>query len=148
MNHMKSNDLISRIVQGEEIQAKCQAPRKWMIKGREKLGLSRIELGKSVGCSEKLIEMLEDGATITHPNIAARIAHKLGGTVRQYNQIVHRMHRVKELPEVEKIKPNEDAMVRECPQCKRKFLAKSNTQRYCGVVCANTSRRKSGQEEG
>ena len=51
-------------------------------------------------CSRKLIMMLEENAhTITHPLIAAWIAREYRMDVSEYNGLVHRIHRVKTMPE-------------------------------------------------
>lgn len=66
--------------------------RTWMIKKRERLKLSRAEMAvwcSPYGCngtiSERLIGMLEDdAASVTHPNLARRIADVYGLTDKQY----------------------------------------------------------------
>lgn len=52
---------------------------------------------REIGCSETLIEILEGGG-ITHPEIANRIAQVTGASVAQRNRLVHKMHRLNELP--------------------------------------------------
>ena len=108
----------------EQKQAKCQKPRAWITKGREKLGLDRKEFGKRVGCSEALIYWLEEGVTITHPNIAARIVRAVGGTVRHYNQLVHKMHKARELPEPLPARPPEEPIIKKCERCGAEFVKK------------------------
>lgn len=47
---------------------------------------------RTVGCSERLIEILEHGG-ITHPNIAEAIATVCGATEDEKNSIIHEKHR-------------------------------------------------------
>lgn len=130
----------------ERKQAKCQKPRTWIRKGREKLGLAPKEFGKRVGCSEALVDLLEEGVTITHPNIAARIVHAVGGTVRHYNQLVHKMHKAKELPPAPPLKAQAGPMVRECDMCGNTFIARTHSQRFCSISCASYSAHKERKE--
>lgn len=76
--------------------------RTWIIAGRNRMGLNRREFARICRCSEYLIAWLEDGVTITHPNIAARIVRIVGGTVDQYNQLVAKCHRAKAVPRPKK----------------------------------------------
>lgn len=71
-----------------------------------KKGISRAELAAMVKlkhgrCSEKLIEILEEGG-ITHPNIADQIAKITRATERQRDSMVHDCHRT--MPEPPKPK--------------------------------------------
>lgn len=130
----------------EQKQAKCQKPRTWISKGREKLGLDRKEFGKVAGCCERLIEDLEGGITITHPNIAARIVRAVGGTVKHYNQIVHRIHKAKELPDAPPLKAQAAPMVRECKRCGVTYIAKTHSQLFCSISCASYYAHKERKE--
>ena len=57
-------------------------------------------MAEKCGCSEYLIELLEDGdSEITHPKIAAWIAKEYGLNLNEYNQLVHSSHKAKKLPE-------------------------------------------------
>lgn len=71
----------------------------FMVVKREEKNLTRGEMAKRCGCSEYLIELLEEGdREITHPKIAAWIAKEYGLTVDEYNQLVHRSHKTQKLP--------------------------------------------------
>lgn len=74
-------------------------PRTWLTEGRERLGLDRKLFGMVCGASEVLMTWLEEGLTITHPNIATRIVRTLGLGVDRYNEIVHPEHHAEVLPE-------------------------------------------------
>lgn len=50
------------------------------------------------GCSERLIEILEDEKGVTHPKIAARIAQVTGATLAEYESIIPEIHRNGKLP--------------------------------------------------
>ncbi len=71
--------------------------RDWMIELREKQYLSIKEAAKRSKCSIGLLKGLEDD-WITHPNIAARVAHIYGMTPEQYNMLVAKERAVEELP--------------------------------------------------
>lgn len=77
--------------------------RTWLIESREKMKLDRREFGRICRCSEYLIAWLENGITVTHPNIAARIVRVVGGNVEQYNELVAECHRKKAVPRVRKM---------------------------------------------
>lgn len=72
--------------------------RQWMINMRIKKGLNCMMAAKKAHCSTKLLDLLEYEDNITHPICAARIAAVYGMNVDQYNDIVHRKHRVDVLP--------------------------------------------------
>lgn len=83
--------------------------RKWMINKREALGVSQQEMARLCECSAYLIDLLESGDNdITHPHIAARIAHEYKMTVKEYNQLVHSSHQEKALPKAVKSKTCND----------------------------------------
>lgn len=74
-----------------------------------KIGLSRGEFARKVrtrklGCSPKLIEMLEHG-DVTHPKIADRIAFICNATDEQYDQIVPDVHKGKRRRRREWVEP-------------------------------------------
>lgn len=76
--------------------------REWLIVARERRGMSPQDLAIRAGCSEELINRLEDAGYITHPNIAARIVRVLRlnnqTAVRRYNELVNEIHRADKLP--------------------------------------------------
>ena len=82
--------------------------RQWMIKKREALQLSRYEMAKLCCCSEDLLWMLESGDTVTHPNIASRIAYRYKLTLKQYNDLVLEKYRANELPPPKEPPTDED----------------------------------------
>lgn len=77
----------------------------WIKAWRQARGLSREAFAAKVrtkdfsgsrsgtGCSERLIEILEDEAGVTHPKIATRIAKVTGATRAQWNSIVPEKYR-------------------------------------------------------
>ena len=73
-----------------------------MVQAREALALTRRELGIAAGCSEGLVRILEeDWASVTHPNIAARILAEL--EIREPDQLrcltaKRRWNRLPEIP--------------------------------------------------
>lgn len=73
--------------------------RAWMINMREARGRTVDMAAKFCGCSVRLLRMIEEDDTITHPDIAARIANVYGMSVGQYNRLVHKKHLAKVLPE-------------------------------------------------
>lgn len=99
-----------------------------------------------MGCSEALIDWLEEGVTITHPNIAARIVRAVGGTVRHYNQLVHKMHKARELPEPPPARPPEEPIIKKCERCGAEFVKKYNAQRFCSISCSSYNRHKERKE--
>ena len=120
-----------------------QAARTWLTEGRMKLGMDRQEFAAMCGCSEMLIGWLEDGTTITHPLIAAVIVRAIGGTVAQYNEIVHQDRRAKAVPKVKMPKrPDPWRKPRECPECSKIFAPGNKTQIYCGLRCAGKANRR------
>ena len=116
---------------------KTMAPRTWLTEGREKLGMDRQEFGNLCGCSEMLIRWLEEGVTITHPLIAAVIVRVIGGTVAQYNELVHPDRKAKVVPKV-KMPGCRDAWKKpkECVECKRVFTPSNRNQIFCNMHCA------------
>lgn len=73
-------------------------PRKWMVKMRTKLRLTREQMARACECTAYLLEMLEEHGAITHPNIAARIARRYGMDISQYNDLVHESHAARVVP--------------------------------------------------
>lgn len=112
-----------------------------MTEGREKLGMTRLEFGQICGCSETLITWLEDGVTITHPNIAARIVHTVGGTVEQYNGMIAAQHRTDKLPKVKSARHRTVPFSKNCEKCGERFIAYNKTIRFCCRSCANSANR-------
>lgn len=82
--------------------------RAWMINMREARGRTIDMAAKFCGCSVRLLRMIEEDDTITHPDIAARIANVYGMSVGQYNRLVHKKHRAKVLPDVKSLPTNAD----------------------------------------
>lgn len=119
------------------MERKEQQPREWLKKGREAIGADRLYLGKICGCSEALICWLEDGVTITHPHIAARIVRAIGGTVENYNEIVHKKHRKDKLPKA-RLKKCKDPTEGFCEECGKQFWGSKKGQRFCSISCATT----------
>jgi len=78
--------------------------RTWLINGREALGLDRQAFGVKCDCSDRLIWMLEETGTITHPQIAAAIIRLIGGSVDQYNDLVDKSHHARVVPKVKQPK--------------------------------------------
>lgn len=113
--------------------------------------MDRRTFGQKVGASETLLCILEAGG-ITHPNIAARIIHEIGGTVNEYNQIVHKTHRAKKLPKAEPIMVKETSWSMVCPTCKKGFIAYRKGQIYCSISCSSKNmqkeRKKKKEKEG
>ena len=71
----------------------------FMITKREAKNMTRGQMAKRCGCSEYLIELLEEGdREITHPKIAAWIAKEYGLELDEYNRLVHESHKAKKLP--------------------------------------------------
>lgn len=74
----------------------------WLKAWRREAGLSREALAArvrtkgygAIGCSERLIEILEDEKGVTHPKIADRIAKVTDATLAQRNSIVAKKHRI------------------------------------------------------
>lgn len=135
----------------EAEEKKQLAERTWMIEGREKLGMDRQEFGDYCGCSEMLIGWLEEGNTITHPLIAAVIVRVIGGTVAQYNELVHPDRRARSVPRV-KMPKRRDAWKKpkECLQCGRVFMPSNKAQIFCNMRCAgkhNQNIRRSRETE-
>jgi hypothetical protein len=79
-------------------------PRKWLIRARERMRLDRQQFGVKCGCSDKLIYMLEETGTITHPQIAAQIVRFIGGDVENYNDLVDDSRRARVVPKIVEIK--------------------------------------------
>lgn len=78
--------------------------RTWLRKQREKLQMTQIGLARLCGCTWHLIDQLElDDNWITHPNIAARMAHYLKLSADQFNQLVHASHHSNTVPEMKPI---------------------------------------------
>ena len=71
--------------------------RKWMVDLRERMGLAMEEMAQRCECSHGLLYMVESGS-LTHHNIAARIARAYGMDVHQYNQLVADEHKARVLP--------------------------------------------------
>ena len=124
-------------------------PRAWLTEGREKLGLDRQAFGVKVGCSEKLIDILEDGNGITHPHIAARIVHLIGGGAKRLNQLVHESHRAKKLPPAPPLLEDaDDEIERWCMQCGKAYVPSGAGQRFCSISCAGRYRYAQKELEG
>lgn len=71
----------------------------YMIQKREAQGLTVREMARKCECSFLLLDGLEcEDFKYTHPNIAARIANAYGFSVPEYNKIVHKDHRVSQIP--------------------------------------------------
>lgn len=130
----------------DQKQAKSMKPRKWLTKGREKLGLSRFEFGQIAGCCEGLIGWLEEGTTITHPHIAARIVHAIGGNVRQYNSLIHQSHWKKELPKARPVKQQCMLVKKKCEECGEEFETYRSAQRFCSINCSTKNAHKVRKE--
>lgn len=122
------------------------SPRTWLTEGRERLGLDRKTFGMACGASEILISWLEDRLTITHPNIAARAVRLIGGTVEQYNSIVHKMHNAKKLPKAPKLPGGEVLLPKKCMWCETAFLGHNKNQRFCSISCAGLYRHHHDKE--
>lgn len=97
-----------------------------------------------VGAGEQLQSILIAGG-ITHPHIAARIVHAIGGTVEQYNEIVADKHRAGKLPKAQVIMVKERSWTRVCPVCKGEYVTYRTEQIYCCIGCA-TKRRHEKQK--
>lgn len=72
-----------------------------MATKRRKLGLSLERMARVCDVSPFLLEMLESNGWKTLPGIAARIIHKYGLGVEEYNAIVLEKHRAEKLPDPE-----------------------------------------------
>lgn len=64
---------------------------------RESMGLTIRQMARRCDCSATLLGGVKDG-WITHPHIASRIAAEYGLDVKDFNVLVHKKHRAKELP--------------------------------------------------
>lgn len=73
--------------------------RKSMIAFRERVGATMRDMAKFAECSYTIIYGVERLGWITHPRIAARIAHAYKIGVDGYNDLVHKDHRADVLPE-------------------------------------------------
>ena len=133
MNNMKS-------------EKKKIEPRTWLTEGRERLGLDRKLFGMVCGANEVLVTWLEEGLTITHPNIAARCVRAIGGTVEQYNSMVHEMHRAKKLPKAPKLLGGEVLLPKKCKWCGVAFLGHNKKQQCCSLSCAGMYRYNKDKE--
>lgn len=80
--------------------------RDWMVRMREKKGLSLREMARICDCSRTLLYIVECGG-ITHPDIASDIARAYGMRVNQYNQLVATERKAKVIP-AHKPKPVDD----------------------------------------
>ncbi len=121
-------------------------PRAWLTEGRERLELDRKLFGMVCGASEVLVTWLEEGLTITHPNIAARCVRAIGGTVEQYNSMVHAMHKAKKLPKAPKLLGGEVLLPKKCMWCGEAFLGHNKNQRFCSISCAGFYRHNHNKE--
>ena len=72
--------------------------RKWLIDKREALGLDKTQMSEVCECTRTMIIMLEDDDEVTHPNIATRIALGYGLNVDEYNMLVPKKKRSREIP--------------------------------------------------
>lgn len=73
--------------------------RKSMTAYRKRVGATMHDMAKFAECSYTIIYGVERLGWITHPRIAARIAHAYKIGVDGYNDLVHKDHHVEVLPE-------------------------------------------------
>ena len=85
--------------------------RQHMIDYRNNNGLSIEEMSCVCKCTPMLLEKIEFFNGVTHPNIAARIAHTYKLNVEDYNSIIPVKYRSDFIPEV-KPKPTYDDYLR------------------------------------
>lgn len=72
--------------------------RQYMVDYRKKQGLTLKEMAKKCKMSVGLLDALEVLDYITHPAIAARVAHCYELTLEQYNSLVSEDHKADKLP--------------------------------------------------